>query len=54
MRPMDEARTLELTVWEIKRLIDVFHEFFDADARDGEEKTEADKVLLMKLVEALR
>jgi hypothetical protein len=51
---MDDTRTVDLTSSEIKRLIDVFHEFFGNREHDGEEKTEADKLLLMKLVEALR
>jgi hypothetical protein len=51
---MDDARNVELSTAEIKRLIDALHTSFEAHQHDGKEKSEADKVLLMKLVEALR
>jgi len=51
---MDDATTLELTAAEIKRLIDALHTTFETENGDNGETSDADKVLLMKLVEALR
>jgi hypothetical protein len=51
---MDNAVTVELTSEEIKRLIDALHTTFDAERIGDKDTSDADKLLLMKLVQAVK